>query len=195
MVTLTKPSLKSLDAYLEKSKQLSFSYIEVEATKGDFPKDYDHDFNEIEIGTGEAVWESAKNAIRNWEMFPGDWAQIYPNNTPIEKGQVVSMYVRIFGTWWKNSCRIVYTFDEPNRFGFAYGTLTNHFEKGEEIFFVEKDESGRVFYKIQAFSKPRLWLVKLAYPLARFFQKKFVKESKAHVKTVVLATSKTKSHV
>lgn len=195
MVTIAKPSIKSLDSYLEKSKKLTFSYKEVEATKGDFPKGYDHDFNEIEIGKGEAIWQAAKIAIRNWEMFLGDWAEIYPKNTPIEKGQVVSMYVRIFGTWWKNSCRIVYTFDEPNRFGFAYGTLTNHFEQGEEIFFVEKDETGRVVYKIQAFSKPRLWLVKLAYPFARFFQKKFVKESKANMKSVVLASVKRESNV
>ncbi len=181
MVSLSKPSTIQLDAYLKISETLPFSYSKVGATQGDFPKGYDHDFSEIALGRGEAVWKLAKQAIREWKMFPGGWAFIYSDETPIGKDEVVAMSVSVMGVWWKNSCRIVYTFDEPNRFGFAYGTLTNHFEKGEEIFMVEKDEAGLVSYKIQAFSKPRLWLVKLAYPMARFFQRKFVKESKANM--------------
>ena len=194
MVQLFKPTKEQLEDFLKKSRKLSFSYKEVGATKTDFPKGYDHDINEIEIGYGEEVWQAAKNAIRNWKMFPGVWADIWPRDTPIEKGKVVVMIVRVFGLWWKNSCRIVYTFDEPNRFGFAYGTLTNHIEKGEEIFFVEKDDKGRVFYKIQAFSTPRIWLVKLTYPIGRFLQRKFVKESKENMKEVVLAAAKSKTH-
>ena len=181
MISLSKPSTTQLDHYLKKSNLLSFSYLQVGATQSNFPKGYDHDFNEIALGRGEAVWKSAKQAIREWKMFPGGWAFIHSDETPIEKDEVVAMSVSVMGIWWKNSCRIVYTFDEPNRFGFAYGTLNNHFEQGEEIFMVERDEAGLVSYKIQAFSKPRLWLVKLAYPLARFFQRKFVKESKANM--------------
>ena len=143
MVTIFKPSAKQLGQYLTISNGLSFSYPQVSATQGHFPKGYDHDYNEVELGTGEAVWESAKQAIRAWKMFPGKWAFIHSENTPIEKGEVVAMTVKVMGLWWKNSCRIVYTFDEPNRFGFAYGTLTNHFEMGEEIFMVERDEKGK----------------------------------------------------
>lgn len=179
-----KPNEQNLIHFLEESKKLNFSYAEIGATQSKFPIGYDHDLNGIYLGNGAEVWGNAKNAIRNWEMFFGNWACLFPKETPIEKGETVVMCVRVFGTWWRNSCKIVYTFDEPNRFGFAYGTLMNHFEQGEEIFMVEKDEEGNVFYKIQAFSKPRFWLVKLGYPFARFFQKKFVRESKKHMKKI-----------
>lgn len=190
-----KPSQENLKLFLKNSRKLNFSYSEIGASQGDFPNGYDHDRNEIELGFGDEVWEAAKEAIRDWQMFPGDWANIFTSKTPIKKGETVSIYVRVFGTWWCNSCKIVYTFDEPNRFGFAYGTLTNHFEQGEEIFMVEKDESGRVFYKIQAFSKPRFWLVKLGYPMARFFQKKFVRESKLNMKKAVSEKVEKSSYV
>jgi uncharacterized protein (UPF0548 family) len=44
---------------------------------------------------------------------------------------------------------------------------------------VERTADGTVRYVIKAFSKPRLWLARLAYPVARAHQKKFVRDSKA----------------
>jgi uncharacterized protein (UPF0548 family) len=69
--------------------------------------------------------------------------------------------------------------DEVDRFGFAYGTLPGHVECGEEIFMVERTGDGTVRYVIQAFSKPRFWMARLAYPVARAHQRKFVRDSKA----------------
>jgi uncharacterized protein (UPF0548 family) len=69
--------------------------------------------------------------------------------------------------------------DEKNRFGFAYGTLPGHAECGEEIFMVERHEDDSVHYVIKAFSRPRLWLARLGYPIARAQQRKFVRDSKA----------------
>jgi uncharacterized protein (UPF0548 family) len=67
----------------------------------------------------------------------------------------------------------------PRRFGFAYGTLESHVERGEERFLVEMDETGQVWYELAAFSRPRHPLVRLAYPLARRYQAKFRRESAA----------------
>ena len=36
-------------------------------------------------------------------------------------------------------CRVVYVVDEPDRRGFAYGTLPGHAESGEELFLVRYD--------------------------------------------------------
>ncbi len=102
--------------------------------------------------------------------------------TPIKKGETVAVLFKIFNIWWINSARIVYTIDNENKFGFAYGTLPGHLEKGEECFWIEKDESGSVYYHIKAFSKPAYWFVWLAYPLARIFQRRFVKESLSGMK-------------
>ena len=77
------------------------------------------------------------------------------------------------------TCRVVSVVDEPNRFGFAYGTLPGHAECGEELFLVEKTEDGAVRYIIKAFSRPRIWMARLGYPIARAQQRKFVRDSKS----------------
>ena len=89
---------------------------------------------------------------------------------------------RAGGLWWLNACRIVYVIDEPSpvrRFGFAYGTLPGHVECGEERFCVEHLADDSVWYDIRAFSRPRFWMTRLGYPLARRLQKRFAAESKA----------------
>ncbi|MBC7724096.1 MAG: DUF1990 domain-containing protein [Burkholderiaceae bacterium] len=53
--------------------------------------------------------------------------------------------------------RVVYVIDEPNRKGFAYGTLAGHPENGEEAFIVERTDDGSVWLTITAFSRPSTW--------------------------------------
>ncbi|HVS00766.1 MAG TPA: DUF1990 domain-containing protein [Thermoanaerobaculia bacterium] len=65
------------------------------------------------------------------------------------------------------------------RYGFAYGTLTGHGERGEERFTVEWNrEDDSVWYELYAFSRPAHWLVKLGYPVTRWYQKRFARHSK-----------------
>ena len=79
--------------------------------------------------------------------------------------------------------------DEPGpvrRFGFAYGTLPDHVESGEERFVVEWDEaSGEVWYDILAFSRLRHPLVRIGNPYVRRMQKRFGKESAAAMQRTV----------
>jgi uncharacterized protein (UPF0548 family) len=76
--------------------------------------------------------------------------------TRIEVGATVAVLVAHLGFWSLNSCRIVYLIDERGpveRFGFAYGTLTEHAEIGEERFSVEFHASEQaVWYDLYAFS-------------------------------------------
>ena len=166
--------LASLDAE-------QYSYNAQKATQGDFPNGFNHDKNRVYLGHGKAIFEQGKASIRQWQMFPPSWTRIFPKNAPIEKGQNVGMAFRLFGLWWINSCRIVYTIDTPQKYGFAYGTLPRHVEKGEELFMIEMLEDGSVWYKIEAFSRPNYWFIWLAYPLARYFQGQFVLDSKKHM--------------
>lgn len=179
IASISFPNHKALDNFIKKETSKAFTYPEVGATAMDKEfKHYDNDYNYIELGKGAEIWQKAKEALRNWQHFPLPWTKIYPNTTELKKGAVVVVMFRLFGIWWRNSAKIVYAFDESNRFGFAYGTLPGHIEMGEEVFWVERDATGMVSYHIKAFSKPRFWLAKIGYPIARFYQRKFVKESK-----------------
>ena len=60
--------------------------------------------------------------------------------------------------------------DEPRRRGFAYGTLPDHPEVGEEAFIVSRDEDDSVFLDITAFSRPGSLLVRISGPGGRAVQ-------------------------
>ena len=104
------------------------------------------------------------------------------------------MLARLFPVWWLNACRIVYVVEEQgkvHRHGFAYGTLPDHAEAGEERFTVEWDRrDDQVWLDILAYSRPRHILTKLGYPMVRRMQKRFGREATAHFKRVTLEMAK-----
>ncbi len=178
MIYLHLPQAAPLAAFLAREKQRGFTYTQHgTSVTSEKVAGFDNDFQRVRIGQGDAAFQKAAEAIRQWKMFPPGWTVILPRNAPIEAGETIAMYARFMGFWWRNSCRIVYTINEPGRFGFAYGTLPGHIECGEELFMVEKDEAGQVWYTLRAFSKPRHWLVKLAYPIVRLLQARFRRDS------------------
>jgi uncharacterized protein (UPF0548 family) len=186
---LNSPNKQQLDALIVEQKVKPFSYPHITDTsltiEQKTPKGFRYDNNSVLIGTGEAVFQAACAAIRHWQMFPGGWADIYARDTPLEAGRIVVMCARVWGIWWLNCARIVFTVNEPNRFGFAYGTLEHHAESGEELFQVRMNDAGEVFYEILAFSRPRHWMARLAFPIARYHQRKFVKHSFQNMKNIV----------
>ena len=111
------------------------------------------------------------------------WVNLHRASAPIQVGTDVAVLVRHFGFYSLNACRIVYVVDEESpvkRFGFAYGTLGEHAESGEERFTVEwSRDDDSVWYDILAFSRPRQMLARLGYPLSRLLQKRFAEDSKA----------------
>ena len=79
-----------------------------------------------------------------------------------------------FLTWmlWpaRIPARVVYVIDEPDRKGFAYGTLPGHPERGEEAFVVERRADDSIWLVIRAFSRPSNAFFWVAYPALRLLQ-------------------------
>ena len=50
-------------------------------------------------------------------------------------------------------CRVIYIIDEDDRWGYAYGTLPHHVERGEESFIVSKDKGGNVTFTVESSPK------------------------------------------
>jgi uncharacterized protein (UPF0548 family) len=184
-----KPSEQLIRDFLERQMHEPFSYSEVGLSLDGTPAGYDLDHNRVILGKGRRVFEAACDALKRWEMFPGPWTRIEPPGTPIQEGNVVAMLAHVFGLWWLNACRIVYLLDESKplrRFGFAYGTLPGHVERGEERFSVEWHGDDTIWYDLRAFSRPRYWLVRLGYPVTRRLQRRFVFDSQAVMKGAVV---------
>lgn len=69
--------------------------------------------------------------------------------------------------------RVVYVIDEPQRAGFAYGTLHGHPESGEEAFIVELRDDGSVWFVLRAFSRPSSTFYRLTAPILRLVQRHY----------------------
>lgn len=187
MFLFTKPSAKDIETFLDERRSDVLSYTHVGATREPSPpKGYDIDHNRQLLGAGGETFRKAKQAVRRWKPFDIPALDLYFDDTPIEPGRNVALLAEHLAFYSLNSCRIVYVIDEEHRFGFAYGTLTEHLESGEERFTVEFfAESGEVWYDIYAFSRPGHILVKLGYPYARRRQKSFAVASMAAMSKAV----------
>ena len=190
MLSLRKPSAERLREFLAAQAKLDLTYPAVGATAAVPPAGYVVDRTRIKLGEGAKVFAAAKAALDRWEHFRLGWVETWPPETPIQAGQVVAVIARLFGLWWLNACRIVYVVDEEGpvqRFGFAYGTLPQHAESGEERFTVEwHEEDDAVGYDIVAFSRPQQLLARWGYPLARRLQKRFARDSAAAMRRAVV---------
>jgi uncharacterized protein (UPF0548 family) len=189
MLLSQKPSVDRLHDFLTAQSKFDFTYSAVGATATTPPAGYVVDRTRIKLGEGTETFAAAKAALERWEHFRLGWAEAWPSETPIQAGQVVAVIARLFGLWWLNVCRIVYIADEEGsvkRFGFAYGTLPEHAESGEERFIVEwHEQDDAVWYDILAFSRPKQLLARLGYPFARRMQKRFARDSAAAMRRAV----------
>jgi uncharacterized protein (UPF0548 family) len=179
---LLKPSPERIEHFLAAQHNRTFSYREVGYSRRGAPPGYKVDHNRVRLGEGRATFARAVNAMRSWKMFDLGWVSAHPAAAEIRPGAVVAVRCRHFGFWSLNACRVVYLVDDEGpivRFGFAYGTLPDHAERGEERFTVEWHHGdGSVWYDIYAFSRPNHPMARLAYPLARLLQKRFAWSSK-----------------
>lgn len=188
MFLLRKPGAEKIRTFIESQSSLTFTYSEVGATAGELPAGYATDHVRVRLGEGESVFLAAKAALHRWEEFQTGWTELYWPDTPLQQGRIVAVLARVFGVWTLNACRIVYVVDEANRFGFAYGTLPDHAESGEERFLVERADDGAVWYDIRVFSRPHQFLARLAGPLARRLQDRFRRDSAAAMVEAVRKT-------
>ena len=180
MFFLRRPSSREIERVITDSEHLALSYAPVGIVSSP-PRHFDRDDTRAIIGHGRADFERARAALIDWKQFKVGWAELFPDRAPIKPGTVVVLLVRHLGFWSLNGCRVVYLVgeaDPDHRFGFAYGTVSNHSEMGEEIFEVILDSTtGDVRYEIHAVSRPKAPLARLGYPIARMLQARFRRDS------------------
>jgi uncharacterized protein (UPF0548 family) len=183
-----RPSSKEIERFLGKSAGLPLSYPSIGIAQGS-PPGYSVDEASIVLGRGEAAFARAAGALRAWRHFALGWVEVFPAFAPLEPGTVVAVLVRHLGFWSLNGCRVVYLVDRDasaSEAGFAYGTLSNHAEMGEEIFCVSlRPDSGEVRYSVRAVSRPRALAARLGYPITRALQARFRRDSLAAMQRAV----------
>jgi uncharacterized protein (UPF0548 family) len=183
-----RPSGGQVDRFLQESRDRPLSYGPVGILSGrggrGNPGERGHvDEATVVIGHGPAVFDRARAALMAWKQFDLGWVETFPRDAPIEAGTNVAVLIRHLGFWSLNGCRVLYTVgseDGVDRFGFAYGTLTNHAESGEELFELSFDpRTDEVIYRIRATSWPQAMLARVGQPIVRVLQARFRAHSAA----------------
>ncbi|UGT42146.1 DUF1990 domain-containing protein [Nocardia yamanashiensis] len=158
----------------QESAAVPFSYPEVGATAGEFPAGYDHFRLRRRIGSGRALFESAGEQILAYRMQRGTNVFHDASTPTAEPGTEMTIRLGPGPIGITARCRVVYVVNEPDRRGFAYGTLPRHPEIGEELFAVEFDPADESVYGVvAAFSRPGTWYVRLGAPVVRLIQRWF----------------------
>lgn len=188
MFLTRRPSSFEIAQFLKQSRNLPLSFDQIRIAREN-PGGFKVDEVSAVLGHGQDAFARARIALSAWRHFDLGWVELFPRHAPIEPETVVAVLVRHLGFWSLNGCRVLYLTGEPDhesKFGFAYGTLMNHGEMGEELFEVAMDpQSKEVTYRIRAVSRPRAFLARLGFPATRAFQARFRRDSIAAMQRAI----------
>jgi uncharacterized protein (UPF0548 family) len=147
---------------------LALTYHEVGATAGPLPDGYHHVQKSAVIGHGRPRFEEAAAKVMRWGMLRGAGVRVDANSEVAAVGSEVLVGLGPLHA----PCRVVYVIDDPDRRGFAYGTLPGHPESGEELFAVRYDPStDEVNAEVVAFSRHATWWSRLGSPVTSLAQR------------------------
>lgn len=147
----------------------SFTYLELGASLGALPDGYDHLTLSRVLGHGRELFDAASHRLMTWDMHAGAGLTVTATDDDVRRDGLVLLGVRVGLVTVKAPCRVVRVVDEPDRRGFAYGTLVGHPERGEEAFVV-RIVDDEVSATVTAFSRPARLAARLAGPLGRMVQ-------------------------
>jgi uncharacterized protein (UPF0548 family) len=184
MYRLSRPSVAALREFIARqSERLAFQSA---GTIPDPPLPGFHaNQGMAQVGSGRAAFEAAREAVRNWKMFPGGWVDVEANGQPVHLGQTVAVVAPCLGIWTVNCCRVVDVTDAGRTFAFTYATTDQHALAGAERFELEWRDDDSVWFGIHAIARPRDWRVWLAYPHLRRLQRRFAIESPRAVQRAI----------
>ena len=152
---------------------MTFTYAEVGATRSalldgaPLPDGYDHVLRHVPI---KSEFRTAADALARWEP---QWGAGLKVRTDADRAAAGVRFATGLGAGplrlWA-PCEVVWLVDEPDRYGFGFGTLDGHPERGEEAFLVSVAADGTVWFDVLAFSWPARWWARVGHAFARRLQ-------------------------
>jgi uncharacterized protein (UPF0548 family) len=111
----------------------------------------------VRLGHGEACWDAASAVVTAWGVKTRSGFSVAPPVGAaggVRGGERYWLLARL-GPWvLREPVQVVATVTEPDRRGFAYGTLDGHPVSGEEAFPVHRAPDGTVWLSLRSFTRP-----------------------------------------
>jgi uncharacterized protein (UPF0548 family) len=120
---LRAPAAEARSHFLARARVAPITYREVGATLTGLPAGSTHDHVTVHVGDGDSVFAHACEGLRRWAPATAAGIRVVPGDAAIVEGTTVPRVVHVGPAYALAACRIVAVVDEPDRFGFAYGTL------------------------------------------------------------------------
>ena len=152
-------------------READLTYREAGATAGVLPSGYHHLHRCTVVGSGHRVFAATADALAGWQAHSRAGLSVSASSATAEPGSVLILSLGVAAIRLRAPCRIACVIDEPDRRGFAYGTLPGHPEHGEEAFIISRQRDTAVTFTITAFSRPASPLALAAGPLGRAVQR------------------------
>jgi len=115
-------------------------------------------------------FDGAARDLLGWRVHDRAGLRVHASGTAGHLDTVVELHLGVGPLAVRIPCRVVDVIDEPDRKGFAYGTLPGHPESGEERFVLDREPDGSIVFTISAFSRHATLLARLGGPVSRVVQ-------------------------
>lgn len=166
-----RPRRDQLDRLLADASAADFTYEHTTSTltRVDLPT------WRRDLGDVPGAYERAVAALQSWAPQRRIGARIHPDAAMLEAGTSLLVVLRAGPAEIVAPVRIVAVIDETDRFGYAYGTLPGHPERGEESFIVERTAGGSTRASIVIDAHPATIAARLTAPIVTLLQRRAVR--------------------
>jgi uncharacterized protein (UPF0548 family) len=130
----------------------------------------------VNIGDGEARWEFASTEVLRWGIKTRSGFTVLASHASDRMPRVT-----VDRRYWlvahlgpfriREPIQVIAVIDEPDRKGFAYGTLSGHPVSGEEAFIVNRRPDGSVWLTIRSITGPKAGVWRFAGPTVGLAQR------------------------
>jgi uncharacterized protein (UPF0548 family) len=166
------PVRRDVGRLLAELAAAELTYPQAGATRdARLPAGYGHVHRDVIIGAGRPAFARAVDGLLGWDMHRVAGFAVIGGDVRAAPGVVVVLRAGRGPLRLTIPCRVVYTVDDADRRGFAYGTLPGHPERGEEAFLLTLAPTGEVRFQVRAFSSPASLAARLGGPLTRAIQR------------------------
>lgn len=148
------------------------TYPEVGASlRGPLPAGYHHTHESVVVGRGRATFERHADLVLRFDLHRRAGLLVETRASRAAVGVDVVVALPLGPLRVRALDRVVAVVDEPDRRGFAYGTLAGHPEQGEEAFVVSIDADDVVRLDVRAFWQSVRWYSRLGGPVTVAIQR------------------------
>lgn len=121
------------------------------------------------LGHGPAHWEFASRSVLEWGIKTRSGFSVETESgvtaLRVTPGRNYWLIAQVGPARVREPVRVVDVVDEPDRKGFAYGTLRGHPVSGEEAFLVAQHDDGSVWLNVRSLTRSSAGPWRIAFPV------------------------------